>query len=174
MTATSPLGVTTAEFRRLMSAMPTSVSVLSLLGASRVAHGLTVNAVASVSLEPPILLVCVHRDARVRSHLQAGIPFVLNVLSSSQEHLARQFASNVADRFYGVAYEASAHGPLLSSAVSHIICRVRDITEVGDHSVIFADVTGGSALGGSPLVFSSGAYASMAAHSGDTRPNVGR
>jgi flavin reductase (DIM6/NTAB) family NADH-FMN oxidoreductase RutF len=143
-----------------MGNMPTSVSVLCLTGAAGEPHGLTVNAIASVSLDPPVLLACVHRDARIRALLSARTPFVLNVLSASQAELARQFASSIRDRFQGVSYETSPDGPRLCGAMAHISCCVREVAEVGDHAVIYADVTGGRALGGLPLVFFAGRYMS--------------
>ena len=171
MTATSPPGVAAAEYRRLMGAVPTGVAVLALHDAAREPAGLTVNAVASVSLSPPVLLVCVHRQARVRPLLQPGTPFVLNVLSSAQEPLARRFAGTVADRFTDIEYAQSADGALISGAVAYIQCSVREIGEAGDHSVIFADVTGGQLAGGTPLVFSRGAYTSTS-DSARRPPNV--
>jgi flavin reductase (DIM6/NTAB) family NADH-FMN oxidoreductase RutF len=157
------MGVTSAEYRRLMSNMPTSVSVLAVTGAAGEPHGLTVNAIASVSLEPPVLLACIHRDARLRALLGARTPFVLNVLSASQAELARQFASSMRERFQGVSYETSPDGPRICGAMAHITCIVRDVADVGDHAVIYADVTGGRALGSLPLVFFAGGYTSTAA-----------
>ncbi|HEY7567837.1 MAG TPA: flavin reductase family protein [Gemmatimonadaceae bacterium] len=142
-----------------MRSLPTGVSILAASDAHGRPVGLTVNAVASVSLRPPILLVCIHQRARMRSLLRVGMPLVVNVLSSGQADLARRFASSTEDRFAGVAHQVRRSGHvMITGAVAHVLCSVREIVEVGDHSVVFADVTGGDAHDGSPLVFCEQGY----------------
>lgn len=142
-----------------MGALPTGVTVLAVRDASGEPVGLTVNAVASVSLIPPMLLVCIHQRARVRALLRRGASFVLNVLSTSQADIARCCASAVPDRFAGIDYAVtSGDAVVIKGVVAHIKCTIRDIAEVGDHSVVYADVTGGQANGGRPLLFTGGKY----------------
>lgn len=142
-----------------MGALPTGVTVLALRDTSGEPVGLTVNAVASVSLTPPMLLVCIHQRARVRALLRCGTPFVLNVLSTSQADIARRCASPVPNRFAGIDHDVTSDDAVvIQGVVAHIMCAVRDIAEVGDHSVIYADVTGGQAKGGRPLLFTGGKY----------------
>lgn len=147
------------DYRTLMRAMPAGVSVLTAQDAHGHGEGLTVNAVTSVSLSPPILLVCVHQLSRMRLLLSVGTPVVVNVLSQAQSDVARRFASSVNDRFSGVAHAVRPGGYVtIDGAVAHVRCTVREIAEVGDHSVVYADVTGGESNGGRPLLFYSHAY----------------
>ncbi len=149
------------EYRALMRSLPTGVSILAVADAQGNAVGLTVSAVTSVSLSPPILLVCIHQRARIRSLLGVGLPIAVNILASGQAELARRFASSAQDRFGGVEHTLRPNGyVMIAGAVAHIFCSVRDIVEVGDHSVVYGNVMGGESYDGRPLLFYDHVYSS--------------
>lgn len=151
-----------AEFRALMSRFATGVTVVTTLDQNKKPVGMTASAVASVSLDPPTLLLCINRQAELRAELELGSTFALNILAASQEVIATRFAAHeYQDRFSGVAYSAGPGGvPLLSDTVAHIHCQVSESREVGDHTVFFGRVTGGEAFDRIPLIHFSGKYAS--------------
>jgi flavin reductase (DIM6/NTAB) family NADH-FMN oxidoreductase RutF len=104
-------------------------------------------------LEPPLVLVCVGREAKLREALDAGAGFALNVLASLQEPLSVRFASGMDDPFEGVGYSLDPEGiPLLNGALAHIRCASWGAFEAGDHTVFFGLVLGGSTSEGAPLV----------------------
>jgi flavin reductase (DIM6/NTAB) family NADH-FMN oxidoreductase RutF len=124
--------------------------------------GMTANSVSSVSLEPPLLSVCVDREAEMHSAMLAVTRFVVNVLSSRQEALARRFSDKHEDRFDGVGYHLSPDGLiLLDDVLSHIECRREAHYPGGDHTIVLGRVTGGAAYDGHPLLFYRGGYAAL-------------
>lgn len=156
-------GVAPREYRDLMGCFATGVTVLTVRGPGGDPAGVTVNSVTSVSLDPPVLLVCLHRDSSTRAALEASGEFVLNVLAAHQEELSRRFASSeLADRFESVTCEEDPRAvPVLTESAARIGCRVVDEAEVGDHVVYYALVTGGRVTDRPPLLFCRGKYHSL-------------
>ena len=150
-----------AEFRRLLSRFATGVTVVTALDAQGQPAGMTASAVSSVSLEPPLLLVCVGHRADFHPVLAAAPRFAVNVLAADQEHLSRQFAASDADRFAGVRYRSGPQGvPLLEGVVAHIRCDRWGRQEAGDHTVLFGLVTGGEIFDRPPLLYFRSGYTS--------------
>ena len=169
MSGSSP-SVDAVRFRSLLSRFATGVAVATALDQDGRPAGMTASAVSSVSLDPPILLLCVGQDADFHGVLRGAARFALNVLACDQEHLARQFASTHPDRFEGVACVAGPGGvPLLEGAVVHIICEPWGSQEVGDHTVFFGRVVEGAATDRAPLVYHRSEYTST----GDRSRNTG-
>lgn len=124
--------------------------------------GMTVNSVASVSLEPPLLLVCLDHAADAHDALVAAPRFALNVLVRAQEPVARRFAETRPDRFEGVPWRQSENGvPFLDGALACIECERYALHPGGDHSIVLGRVTGGSGNGGVPLLYYRGGYAGL-------------
>ena len=117
------------------------------------AYGMTASAVAAVSLEPPLLLICVDRDAKFHAAVGAGLGFALNVLASDQEQLSQIFASSATDPFSKVeSHRASGGFPLLDGVVAHIICAAWGSHEAGDHTIFFGTVIEGEIFDRPPLL----------------------
>lgn len=124
--------------------------------------GMTANSLASVSLRPPLLSVCVDRDAEMHEVILQAREFVVNVLSSPQETLARRFAEKNVDRFDGVGYHLSPDGLiLLDGALAHIECHRLTQYEAGDHTIVVGKVVGGETGDGRPLLYYRGGYAAL-------------
>lgn len=125
--------------------------------------GITVSSFASLSLDPPLVLICI--DNRGRSHdaiARAGV-FAVNILAEDQEHLARVFASRAADKFGGVAYRLSAESlPLLDGVLATIECRVVNALPGGDHTIFVGEVTELESVGGRPLLYHSAQFGQFA------------
>ena len=146
-------GVDPDTFRGLLGSLSTAVSVATSRTQDDRLVGMTASSVTSASLEPPLVLVCVGKDAKLRHALDWGAGFALNVLASQQEQLSLRFASGIDDPFEGVAYSLDPEGiPLLNGALAHIRCAPWGAFEAGDHTVFLGLVLGGSASDGAPLV----------------------
>ena len=123
---------------------------------------MTVSSVASLSLDPPLLLLCLDHAADAHDALVAAPRFAVNILTAGQESLSRRFAETRADRFDGVPWRGSGQGvPLLEAALAWIECERHAIHAGGDHSILVGRVTGGAARDGTPLVHYRGGYAGL-------------
>jgi flavin reductase (DIM6/NTAB) family NADH-FMN oxidoreductase RutF len=124
--------------------------------------GMTANSVASVSLQPPLISVCVDREAEMHDAILRAPEFVVNVLSSPQEALARRFADQHEDRFEGIGYHLSPEGLiLLDGTLAHIECRRHAQYPGGDHTIVVGRVVGGATSDGRPLLYYRGGYAAL-------------
>jgi flavin reductase (DIM6/NTAB) family NADH-FMN oxidoreductase RutF len=135
------------------------VAVVTTRGTAGELAGMTASAVSSVSLDPPLLVVCVDRATDFHPHIAAAPRFALSVLAADQETLSRRFASEAEDRFSGVGYALDEHGlPLLDGATAHIVCQRWDARPAGDHTLFLGLVLGGTAHPRPPLVHFRGGY----------------
>lgn len=152
------------EFRRVMGEFATGVAIVTCAGESGPA-GMTTNAVASLSLDPVLLLVCFDNASRTLPVVQETRRFAVNVLRSGEEDLARVFASKrVAREKFEAVTHTEAHGvPVLDDALAWLICDLRDLHPGGDHTIGVGEVTQMHAdeAGGDPLVFFRGHYATV-------------
>jgi flavin reductase (DIM6/NTAB) family NADH-FMN oxidoreductase RutF len=124
--------------------------------------GMTANSIASVSLHPPLISVCVEQEAEMHDAILRVKLFAVNVLSSSQETLARRFADKYEDRFEGVGYHLNPDGLiLLGGALAHIECQRHAEYPGGDHTIVVGRVIGGSTSKGRPLLYYRGGYAAI-------------
>jgi flavin reductase (DIM6/NTAB) family NADH-FMN oxidoreductase RutF len=148
------------EFRRILGHWASGVSVVATTNAEAKPCGLTATAIASVSLEPLLVLACIERDADTHDCIGAAGYFSINILESSQERIARRFAaSQVDDKFQGIAFHTEATGaPIFDEALAWIDCRVWAEHEAGDHTIFIGEVMAGNARDGSPLFYNRGAY----------------
>jgi flavin reductase (DIM6/NTAB) family NADH-FMN oxidoreductase RutF len=147
------------KFRDVMGHFPTGVTIVTTRGEADVPLGLTVSAFTSVSLDPVLLLVCIHRHATPHDPLLKRGSFTVNILPADQSGLALRFASvETEERFRGLEMEESPLGnPLLPECLAWLDCRVSQVYPGGDHSIVLADVVDCGAREGSPLLFHRGA-----------------
>lgn len=151
-----------ATFRNLLGRFATGVTVLTLEGPDGRPAGMTASSLASVSLQPPLLSVCVDRQADLHDLIVAAQGFVVNVLESEQEALSRRFAEPHPDRFAGVGYHVGPGSQVfLDGALAHIECQRHALYDGGDHSIIVGRVVGGATGEGHPLLYYRGGYAAL-------------
>ena len=151
---------TPRRFRDAIGSFPTGVAVVTASGADGPA-GLTTNAVASLSLEPVLLLVCFDNDSRTLPVVREAQRFAVNLLRSGQEDVAKVFASKrVAREKFAAATHTEAHGvPVLDGALAWFVCELRELITGGDHTIGIGAVTDlAHDPEGEPLVFFRGAY----------------
>lgn len=142
------------DFRRIMSSFPTGVTVVTTRDEKRNKIGLTANAVSSVSLEPPQLLVCLGVDRYTTTTIQKCGAFAVNFLSAEQRWIAEKFASGMSDKFSGLAIEnGQLDLPLIKGAIAIAECRLERFIEAGDHLIFIGAVKAGRAEAGDPLMY---------------------
>jgi flavin reductase (DIM6/NTAB) family NADH-FMN oxidoreductase RutF len=143
--ATAP-AVDRDTFQRLMASFPAGVAVVTTLDRQGKAYGLTTTAVSSVSVAPPLLLVCIDRDSRTLPAIRERGRFAVNFLAADHPAVAQRFASKADDKFAALAWTAGADGmPILHDhSVAWAECRTRQEIEAGDHLVLIAEVTNAS------------------------------
>ena len=127
-------------------------------------YGLTVNAFSSVSLEPPLVLVCIDKRAISHAKIIESGEFAVNILSRDQEDISDLFARpGLRQKFDNVQYDERKTGsPILDGAIGYLECRLKSVYTEGDHSVIVGKVVS-LAVGGKadPLVFYQGRYCNV-------------
>ncbi len=156
-------GVDPAQFRQLLGRFATGVTVVTTRDPSGQPVGMTASSVASVSLEPPLVLVSVDRANDMHPALSAAERFVLNVLAADQEAISRRFAAEHPNRFDGIGYRETRHGlPVLEGVLASIECEKQAAVPGGDHTVFFGLVTGGAVSDRRPLLYYRGGYAGLA------------
>jgi 3-hydroxy-9,10-secoandrosta-1,3,5(10)-triene-9,17-dione monooxygenase reductase component len=150
--------VAPAEFRRVLGHLPTGVALVTGHGDDG-PLGMAVNSITSVSLAPPLLLICPAKTSWTWAQLRRSGAFCINVMAGHHEDVTRAFAQKGVDRFGGVPCTTRTTGPALDDAVAWIECRIREEHEAGDHTIVVADVLAVEAVDGrAPLVFHRGRY----------------
>ena len=151
-----------SQFRQLLGRFATGVTILTVTTPQGHPLGMTANSLQSVSLRPPLLSVSVDREAEMHDAILQAREFVVNILSSPQETLARRFADEHEDRFDGIGYHLSPEGlVLLDGALAHIECVRQAEYPTGDHTIVVGRVVGGATRDGRPLLYYRGGYAAL-------------
>jgi flavin reductase (DIM6/NTAB) family NADH-FMN oxidoreductase RutF len=153
-----------AEYRRVLGHLATGVTVVATADGDGRAWGLTASAVTSLSLDPPLVLVCVDLEADSHDVLDGSGRFAVSILGDGSESLARRFAEYDADgKWEGVAYRAEVTGaPVLDGALAWVDCRVTARHPGGDHTIFVGEVVAGDAGEGAPLLYYRGGYGRLA------------
>ncbi|MFE0023942.1 flavin reductase family protein, partial [Amycolatopsis sp. NPDC059021] len=132
-------------------------------------HGMTLNSLTSVSLDPPLLLVCFAHGARSAEAVSRSGRFAVNVLAKRQQAIALRFAARGEDHFSGLELEYGDHEvPVVPNALAHLECDVDRRVEAGDHTIVLGSVTRTCAAPGEPLAFYRGGFGDLVPH--DTEP----
>jgi flavin reductase (DIM6/NTAB) family NADH-FMN oxidoreductase RutF len=148
-------------FREVMGHLAGGVTVVTALGGDGQPRGFTATAVCSVSLDPPLVLVCVGRDASTPGAIREAGRYALNFLSSEDMASANRFAGSKGGKFEGVEWADGPGGsPLLPGVLAWVECDVERDVEAGDHTIFIGRVTAAAiqSAQGSPLVHFGGRY----------------
>ena len=152
--------VTPDAFRDALACWASGVTIVTSRAGGRV-HGMTVSAFSSVSLDPPLVLVCADKTSNTLELLEQGRVFAVNVLAADQQALSVRFASKKDEhrRFEGVSWRRGATGaPLIEGTVASLDCRVVAAHDAGDHVIYVGQVEAAEVRGGEPLVYHAGLY----------------
>jgi flavin reductase (DIM6/NTAB) family NADH-FMN oxidoreductase RutF len=147
------------DFKRACGSFITGVTVVTTQAPDGRLMGFTANSFTSVSLDPPLVLVCLHRNAPSLRAFRAGGGFSINVLGADQEWVSRHFARPADDKFATVPYRIGAAGaPLIEGCIAHIDCALEVSYDGGDHVILVGRVHGVATDDGSPLIFHRSRY----------------
>jgi flavin reductase len=167
----------TREQRRIMGKFATGVTVVgtntqsgpstpatSTSGTSaNGTWGMTANAVTSLSLDPPLVLVAVEKTGQTGPYLKQSGCFSLSILAADQEAISQRFAGKGPRDFSGLATKTAVTGaPILRNCLGYVDCRVVEILPGGDHDIFIGEIVAGEARDGAPLVFYAGKYGRLA------------
>jgi len=153
------MAVTGDEFRAALSRFPSGITIVTSCGANERYFGITVSAFCSVSLEPPLVLVCIEKTTASHAAILHSRSYVANILAADQEEHSERFSVPVADKFDGVGYQIGAVGaPVLIDALASVECRLENAFDGGDHTIFVGRVEKVTIRDGKPLVYFHGNY----------------
>jgi flavin reductase (DIM6/NTAB) family NADH-FMN oxidoreductase RutF len=155
--------VTSQEFRHACGRFATGVTIASVLDPLGVPHGLTVSSFTSVSLDPPLILICLGHAVTIIDLFRKASYFGINILSESQRELSDRFARKNHDRFNGLEWHSGETGvPLLRGVLAAIECSVHERFTAGDHDVFVGEMVSAHVADGQPLVHFASRYRGLA------------
>ena len=152
-----------ADFRHVLGHFASGVTVITTCDGDARPTGLTASAFTSVSLEPPLILVCVDHKSQSYPALRESGRFAVNILTTDQEAISRRFATTRLDKFDEVSYRLSALGlPLLDNALAYLECTTVNTHVEGDHTIFVGRVENATVASGDPLLYCRGKYDRLA------------
>ena len=151
--------VSSEEFRRACGRFATGVTIVSVLDARGRPHGLTVSSFSSVSLDPPLVLICLGHAVSAMEHFRAAKYFGINILAEGQRDLSDRFARKGQDRFDGVEWQPGETGvPLLPDVLAALECAVHQRFTAGDHDIFVGEMVSARVAEGDPLIYFASRY----------------
>ena len=158
----NPEGPDAAALRRTLGCFVTGVTVVTARGGDGTAYGFTANSFTSVSLEPPLVLVCVGDAVQGVGAFRACGTFAVNVLSDSHQATSRTFADNAPNQFPATDWRDGPHGsPILRDGLGWLECAAERRIEAGDHMILVGRVLAHESSDRRPLVYYRGGYSSL-------------
>lgn len=146
-------------FRRVLSNFAAGVTVVTTVDAARTPHGLTATAFTSVSLDPPLVLVCIDKNAETYPQFDPAGVFAVNFLALDQQDVSQRFAKHGGDKFAGIGWRPGVLGtPLLDGAIGYVECLIRHAYEGGDHMIYVGEIEAADANDAPPLLHFRHAY----------------
>lgn len=150
-------------FRAACARFTTGITVVTTTDGHGRPHGLTVNSFTSVSLDPPLILVCLGLRNSLLGHFRSSGFCAVNILAADQQDLSRRFASPSEDRFAGLPWQPGKLGaPLLAGTLAHFECSTQQLIDLGDHVVLVGLVGHADYRDGDPLLYFNSRYAQLA------------
>jgi flavin reductase (DIM6/NTAB) family NADH-FMN oxidoreductase RutF len=149
--------------RKVMAGVPTPVSVVTAIDDDR-PSGTTVSAFASLSMQPPMVMVALNEDSELLKMIRRTGRFGLNILGASQADLAMKFGRKGPDKCAGVDWNLEHGVPRLGGAPGWLACTTASIVAGGDHSVIMGLVVGGDSSGDDPLTYRARTFGTHVPH----------
>jgi flavin reductase (DIM6/NTAB) family NADH-FMN oxidoreductase RutF len=158
------LHVNANDFREVMRRFPTGVTVVAVADGAGEPWGLTVSSFTSVSLDPPLVLVCIDRTSNTHDRIVEAPGFGISVLAAGQAAVATRFAVDPPEgRFDQIDWEAGPVGyPVIEGAAAWLQCDLHDVLPGGDHSIILGRVSATGVSREPPMVYHEGAFGSVA------------
>ncbi|MGA3096166.1 MAG: flavin reductase family protein [Bryobacteraceae bacterium] len=156
-------GLSSEQFRRTCAHFPTGVAIASVMDRQGIPHGLTVNSFTSVSLDPPLILICLGHEVTSIDIFRAASHFAINILGEDQREISTRFARQGQGRFDGLEWRRGEFGaPLLAGVLAEIECALYRRIPVGDHDILIGEMLRGRVHKGEPLVYYGSRYRQLA------------
>ncbi|RUT86817.1 MULTISPECIES: alpha/beta fold hydrolase [unclassified Mesorhizobium] len=157
--AAANTGFDGSDFRRALGSFLTGVTIVTTIGPEGEPRGFTANSFTSVSLDPPLVLVCIAHKAVGHPVFATSKSFAINVLNEDQKAASGIFASKAADKFAAVAWRPGRTGsPVLDGSVASFDCDMERLVDAGDHSILIGRVRDFEHNSAQPLGYCRGAY----------------
>ena len=155
--------LTSLDFRRALGQFATGVTVVTVESAPARVHGMTANSFTSVSLDPPLISVCVDHQAHLLPMLREKRVFGINILRADQQKLSEFFSRpeqhEKEELNLQIRFRWTNEGiPLLEDVLCQVACLVKDMHPAGDHTIVVGEVLSASLYSGEPLIFFRGDY----------------
>lgn len=151
--------ITRDEFKAALGRFASGVTVVTTKDKAGHLHGLTVSAFASVSLEPPLILVCILKRTGSYHAFEESDVFVVNILSEAQQAVSNHFASHLDDKFSGIDYREGIDGiPVLADCLVNLECRLKNSFAGGDHTIFVGEIEKVTLRDDKPLLYFHGKY----------------
>lgn len=151
------------EFRAALGRFASGVTIVTTKDDKNFLHGITVSAFCSVSLDPPLILVCIDKNAGSHDAFEQSSAFVVNILRADQQYLSDRFASYLPDKFADVKYRSGIESlPVLEDALVNLECRLVNAHDNGDHTIFVGEILVATVNEGKPLVYFQGQYKEIA------------
>ena len=148
-------------FRAVLGRFASGVTIVTVRGGNGRDYGMTVSAFSSVSLEPPLVMVCIGEDASLKPMIAEATHYGVSILASDQEPLSRRFAAH-GERFDGIGFTRGENGmALIDGALAFMECRIVARHRAGDHTVVIGEVEAASVEDARPLLYYRGGYAQL-------------
>jgi flavin reductase len=157
------VAVDAEQFKHALRRWPSGVTVVTSRAGEKI-HGMTVSAFSSVSLDPPLVLVCADKASNTHPVIAEGRVFAAHILAQGQEPLSHRFSSKAAEwrRFEGIEWKSGVTGaPILPDALAVLDCRVVAAYDVGDHVIYIGEVETVQLADAEPLLWYGGSYRSL-------------
>ena len=147
--------------RKIMGMFATGVTVVSTRMGDET-WGMTANAVTSLSLDPPLVLVAVDKKSQSHENFSAGGCFAMNILRADQEEISNRFAFTGPKDFSNLPFKTAVTGaPILNDTLGFVDCQLKEILPGGDHDIFIGQIVAGELGEGDPLLYFAGGYAGL-------------
>jgi flavin reductase (DIM6/NTAB) family NADH-FMN oxidoreductase RutF len=147
------------EFRHALGRFASGVTVVTTKDSGGHLHGITVSAFCSVSLEPPLILVCIEKKTGSHYAFEQSNSFVVNILREDQQYISDRFASYLPDKFAGVEFHLGIDDlPVLEDVLANLECRLVNSHASGDHTIYVGHIEKAAIRDGKPLIYWHGNY----------------
>jgi 3-hydroxy-9,10-secoandrosta-1,3,5(10)-triene-9,17-dione monooxygenase reductase component len=151
--------LTSEEFKHACGRFATGITIATVADAQGTPHGLTVNSFTSVSLNPPLVSICLGHAVSLIEVFRSTSYFGINVLAENQRAVSEGFARRGQDRFDGVEWEPGRNGvPLIAGVLAAMECRTVKRIRAGDHDIFLAQMVTARVVEGKPLVYFASGY----------------
>jgi flavin reductase (DIM6/NTAB) family NADH-FMN oxidoreductase RutF len=158
------MAIDAQELRRVMGHFATGVTVITTTDKDGNPQGLTANAFMSLSLNPPLVVISVDKNATCYSCFEPNNGFTVNFLSEDQEEISRRFATKGAEKFANLKWHPASNGTaLIDGALGYVECNVTQCHDGGDHTIVIGEIVNLAASGDRPLLFFKGKYQKLPA-----------